>query len=66
MFFSVIIPIYNAEKTLERCLNSVRTQHFSDFEVIMVDDGSSDQSKQIAERFVRLDMRFRYICQKNI
>lgn len=65
MFFSVIIPIYNAEKTLERCLISVKNQQFSDFEVIMVDDGSLDQSRQIAEGVSCRDKRFRYLYQKN-
>lgn len=46
---SVIIPVYNAEKTLERCVNSVLAQTYTDFEIILVDDGSTDKSGQICD-----------------
>lgn len=62
---SVIIPAYNAEKYLERCLNSFATQTFKDFEVFVVDDGSSDQTGQIANSFAEKDSRFRVIHQNN-
>lgn len=48
---SVIIPVYNVEKELKRCIDSVLTQNFSDYEVIMVDDGSTDSSGAIAESY---------------
>lgn len=55
---SVIVPIYNVEKYLERCLNSIRNQTFKNFDVIMIDDGSDDGSSKIAETFAKNDERF--------
>lgn len=49
--FSIIIPIYNVEKYLKKCLDSVKNQTFSDYEVIVVDDGSTDKSKSIAKKY---------------
>jgi glycosyltransferase involved in cell wall biosynthesis len=51
-FFSVIIPVYNAEPWLKECLDSVANQSFLDFEVIITNDGSTDQSLEIIEAFV--------------
>lgn len=65
MLFSVIIPIFNVEKTLRECLNSVKNQTVADFEVVMIDDGSEDSSGKIAEEFAASDARFRYYCQEN-
>lgn len=65
MFFSIIIPIYNSERFLRKCLCSVREQLFDDYEVILVDDGSSDDSKAICEEFVEEDHRFFLIQQEN-
>lgn len=65
MFFSVIVPIYNAETTLDRCLNSLVTQIFTDFEVIMVDDGSTDASKKICLVYESKDPRFHFYRKKN-
>ncbi len=50
---SIIIPIYNSEKYLEKCLNSVMTQKMDDFEVILVNDGSKDNSQKIVDEFVK-------------
>lgn len=61
---SVIIPIYNVEKYIERCLASVQAQSFTDFEVLIVDDGSSDRSAELAEKYTA-DSRFKLIRQKN-
>ena len=55
---SIIIPVYNAEATLERCLSSILNQTFSDYQVIIVDDESTDNSLRIAQRFVEQDSRF--------
>ena len=55
MFFSIIIPIYNAEKNLQKCLDSICTQTFSDFEVWMINDGSKDKSAIICEEYVQKD-----------
>ncbi|MFN4198627.1 MAG: glycosyltransferase family 2 protein, partial [Flavobacterium sp.] len=50
-FFSVIIPVYNKEKYLKETLTSVLGQTFTDFELILVNDGSTDQSPEIINRF---------------
>lgn len=65
MLFSVIIPIYNVEKYLEDCLGSIQNQTFKDFEVIMVNDGSTDGSTKICEKFVDSDNRFHHIYKTN-
>lgn len=56
--FSVIIPIHNAEKTLNRCLHSLQNQTDSDFEVLMVENGSNDASVSICQQYVTTDARF--------
>lgn len=65
MKYSIIIPVYNVEKTLDKCLQSVQNQTFKDFEVIMINDGSSDLSGEICARFAKSDRRFKYIEQSN-
>lgn len=62
---SVIIPIYNSEKYLKTCLSSVRDQSFKDFEVLMIDDGSSDASAAICQEFAHTDNRFYYYYKEN-
>lgn len=62
---SIIIPIYNAERYLDECLGSIRKQTFQDFEAIMVDDGSKDNSAKICQHYVALDSRFKYIYKEN-
>ncbi|HET7310559.1 MAG TPA: glycosyltransferase [Mycobacteriales bacterium] len=62
---SVVVPIYNVEPFLEECLQSVETQTFTDFEVVMVDDGSTDGSARIAREFEQRDGRFRLVQQAN-
>lgn len=62
---SIVIPIYNVEKYLEECLLSIKNQTYEDFEVIMVDDESTDSSTDIAESFVKMDSRFTLVKQKN-
>ncbi len=62
---TIIIPVYNAEKYLRRCLDSIASQTIKDFEVIIVDDGSTDNSGQIANEFAVSDHRFRVIHQSN-
>lgn len=58
---SVIIPAYNAEKYLAECLESVKNQTFSDFEVIIVNDASTDSTAEIAQRFAAQDPRFKLL-----
>ncbi|MDK7716079.1 glycosyltransferase [Aerococcus urinae] len=62
---SIIIPIYKVEKYLIECLESVRNQTFTDFEVIMVNDGSSDASPVIADNYCKRDERFKLFHQEN-
>ena len=57
---SIVIPVYNAEKYLEQCLNSIKNQTYKNFEVILVNDGSIDNSESICKAFVESDTRFRY------
>lgn len=62
---SVIIPVYNAEKYLRRCLGSICAQTFTDFEVICINDGSIDKSKKILDEYATRDKRFTVIDKKN-
>lgn len=62
---SIIIPVYNAEEYLDRCLHSVLDQDFTSFEVILVDDGSSDASPLICDRYSSTDPRFITLHQSN-
>lgn len=62
---SIIIPVYNVEKYLRICLESILAQTYTDYEVILVNDGSKDESLSICEEFVRNDSRFRVISQEN-
>ncbi len=63
---SVIVPIYNVEKYLENCLFSIQNQTFDSYEVVLVEDGSTDNSKQIAEQFVSQHRdKFKLVCQEN-
>lgn len=63
---SVIIPIYNVEKYLSRCLNSVIGQTFEDFEIICVNDGSPDKCLTILQEFAKKDKRIKITTQKNL
>ena len=65
MQISVIIPIYNAASYLERSVNSVINQTFPNWELILVDDGSKDNSGQICDDFAQKDRRIRAIHQEN-
>lgn len=63
--YSVIIPVYNAEKTLRRCVDSLLNQNYGDMELILVNDGSSDGSGAICEEFRTRDDRVVYIDKPN-
>lgn len=65
MFFSIILPIYNAENTIENTLKSIEMQTFSDYEVLMIDDGSTDRSRIICEYYTQKNNRFKYYKKKN-
>ncbi len=62
---SIILPIYNSENYLKRCLDSILWQDFKDFEVICINDGSTDNSSMIVEEYVKRDKRFILINQEN-
>lgn len=62
---SVIVPVYNVEKYLDRCLQSIADQTLGDFEALLVDDGSSDSSGAICDRWAQRDPRFRVIHREN-
>lgn len=62
---SIIIPVYNAEETLDRCLHSVLDQDFTSYEIILVDDGSTDASPLICDRYSSTDPRFITLHQPN-
>lgn len=62
---SVIIPVYNVEKYIDRCLQSVVDQSYRDMEIIIVDDGSTDLSSEICKRWGEKDSRIKLISQKN-
>lgn len=64
-FFSIIIPIYNKGAYLDRCLTSILQQTYNNFEVIMIDDGSNDNSSKIANKFIKQDNRFSYYYHSN-
>ena len=62
---SVIIPMYNSEKYIRQCLDSVLRQTFRDMEIIVIDDGSTDRGPEICEELGRTDDRIRLYCQEN-
>ena len=62
---SVIVPVYNAEKYLNRCIDSILGQTFKDFELILIDDGSKDQSGCICDEYGKKDKRIKVIHQDN-
>lgn len=62
---SVIVPVYNVEKYLEECLDSIQNQTYTDIEVILVNDGSTDNSEVICEKYCEQDNRFKLINQEN-
>ena len=62
---SIIIPVYNVENYLRSCLDSVLSQTYKDFEVLMVNDGSTDSSGAICQEFAERDSRFHYFEKEN-
>lgn len=62
---SIIVPVYNSEKYLTRCLDSLLAQTFQDFELLIVDDGSTDQSPQICDSYAEEDKRIKIIHKPN-
>ena len=62
---SVIVPVFNIEDYIERCLNSLQAQTMKDIEIIVIDDGSTDNSGKICDRFAEQDHRFKVIHKNN-
>ena len=63
--FSIIIPVYNVEKFLPECLDSIAAQSLADIEIICIDDGSIDSSSKILEQYAKNDKRLTILKQKN-
>ena len=62
---SVIVPVYNTEKYLHRCIDSILSQTFTDFEVLLIDDGSTDSSGEICDEYAAKDSRVRVFHKEN-
>lgn len=62
---SIIVPIYNSEKYLERCLNSIINQTYRNIEIILINDGSKDRSLEICQKYKKIDNRIQIINKKN-
>ena len=62
---SVIVPVYNAEKTLRQCVNSILSQDIRDYELLLIDDGSKDGSPQICDEYAAMDGRVKVFHKKN-
>lgn len=62
---SIIIPVYNAEQYLDRCIQSILAQSYGDIEVLLINDGSTDNSKQICNDYADRDYRIKAVHQKN-
>ena len=63
--FSIILPVFNAKKTLPHIMDGLLSQSFRDFELLVVDDGSTDGSGQILEQFAAQDSRIRVLHKEN-
>lgn len=62
---SVIVPVYNGEKTIERCLRSIQNQTYSNIEIIVVNDGSTDHTQKVIDKYAASDSRFHAIKKLN-
>ena len=62
---SVIVPVYNVEKYIRECLDSIVNQTYKNLQIILVDDGSSDNSGKICDEFAKKDSRITVVHQEN-
>ena len=65
MMVSIIVPVYNSENYIDRCLKSILGQTYEDLEIVLVNDGSTDRSKEIMERYAAKDKRIKIVNQEN-
>ncbi|MDY4307154.1 glycosyltransferase family A protein [Enterococcus mundtii] len=63
--FSIIVPVYNAEDTIERSINRLQSLEFNDYEVILVNDGSTDKTEQLIHQLVDKNPKFQWVTTKN-
>ena len=59
---SVVVPVYNAEKYLDKCIQSIINQKYSNLEIILVDDGSKDNSLELCKKYAVLYYRIQILC----
>lgn len=62
---SIIVPVYNVENYLQRCIDSILTQSFTDFELLLIDDGSKDKSGDICDEYAHKDDRVNVFHKEN-
>ncbi|WP_375148115.1 glycosyltransferase family 2 protein [Enterococcus mundtii] len=63
--FSIIVPVYNAEDTIERSINRLQSLEFNDYEVILVNDGSTDKTEQLIHQLVDKNPKFQWVTTQN-
>lgn len=66
MKVSIIVPVYNASKYISRCIESIMCQTISDFELLLINDGSSDDSLEIIQKYAKKDQRIKVVDQENM
>lgn len=62
---SIIVPVYNADQYIDKCIDSIRNQSYTNFELLLIDDGSVDNSASICKRYAEEDSRIKYIYKRN-
>src|SRR5690554_7865603 len=62
---SIIVPVYNIENDIPNCLNSILSQDYENYEVLLINDGSTDKSGEIIEKYALKDKRFKVFHQEN-
>lgn len=62
---SIIVPVYNAQQYIRRCVDSILNQEYTDFELLLIDDGSTDSSGEICDEYAQKDTRIRVVHKEN-